>query len=409
MKLLITSLLALLAAILIGVVLTHDPGLVVLDYGGWTMQTSAGLFVFGVLLTVVVLYLLLRFVGGVLHLPKDLRRWSAHRRLTRSEKYLADGLLCMVEGNWRMAERAFRRGARYSHAPTVNYLCAARAAQQQGDLQRRDQYLRLAHELDQNSALAVGLTQAELQLHQHQTEQAYATLNHLSTEHPDQDQVRRLMLEASRGLREWTQVLKLLDELDGKDLVSPERLRQLRLDAYAGLLHDAGGNKGAQALQQQWREIPRALHREPSLLTVYVAEYLRFGDDGECEEMLRSALKHNWDADLVRFYGLVRGRDGVRQLGTAEKWLSAHPRDPVLLLTLGRICLHNDLWGKARTYMEDSVAVQPSPEAYRELAALLERRGEKEAAAGYYQKGLLLATGSGHARVPMLERATGST
>jgi hypothetical protein len=68
-----------------------------------------------------------------------------------------------------------------------------------------------------------------------------------------------------------------------------------------------------------------------------------------------AALKRKYDSHLARLYGLVRGSDPARQLQTAEGWLKEHPADPSLLLTLGRLCLQNSLWGKARDYLESSL------------------------------------------------------
>ena len=62
------------------------------------------------------------------------------------------------------------------------------------------------------------------------------------------------------------------------------------------------------------------------------------------------------------------------------------------MLTLGRLSVKNKLWGKARTYLEESIEINPLPEAYRTLATVLEELGEHGAAAVQYQKGLELAT-----------------
>ena len=85
--------------------------------------------------------------------------------------------------------------------------------------------------------------------------------------------------------------------------------------------------------------------------------------------------------------------DLVKQQATAESWLNNHSRDAVLLLTLGRICMRNQLWGKARDYLGESIDVQANPEAYYEFARLHEQEGNREAAAECYEKGLTLATG----------------
>jgi uncharacterized protein HemY len=68
--------------------------------------------------------------------------------------------------------------------------------------------------------------------------------------------------------------------------------------------------------------------------------------------------------------------------------------------------MRNSLWGKAATYLKECIEIYPMPEAYRELAILLERQGDYSAAANYYQKGLTLATAvARHDTVKLLEQA----
>ena len=110
--------------------------------------------------------------------------------------------------------------------------------------------------------------------------------------------------------------------------------------------------------------------------------------------MLRRALKRQWDPELARLFGLVEGRNLKRQLAFAENSLSRFPRDAALLLTLGRLCKKLQLWGRARSYLEQSNEAQPNPEACQELATLLEQQGEHAAARMYLQQGLNLATGA---------------
>ncbi|MDH3280584.1 MAG: tetratricopeptide repeat protein, partial [Gammaproteobacteria bacterium] len=65
-----------------------------------------------------------------------------------------------------------------------------------------------------------------------------------------------------------------------------------------------------------------------------------------------------------------------------------HGDDPHLLLSLARICIANELWGKARSYLETSIAKHGPAEAYQELGRLLEQLGEPQKALSYYRKGL---------------------
>jgi len=78
------------------------------------------------------------------------------------------------------------------------------------------------------------------------------------------------------------------------------------------------------------------------------------------ETLLRGALSRRWSDSLVELYGRVTAKDCARQLSSAENWLQEQPSNPVLLLTLGRLCLKNKLWGKARSYLEASIGAAPS-------------------------------------------------
>ncbi|MBM3392995.1 MAG: tetratricopeptide repeat protein, partial [Betaproteobacteria bacterium] len=55
-----------------------------------------------------------------------------------------------------------------------------------------------------------------------------------------------------------------------------------------------------------------------------------------------------------------------------------HPQDARLLLALGRLCREQQLWGKAQSYFEASLAIQPSQDAHVELATLFAQLGRSE-------------------------------
>ncbi|MEL7399893.1 MAG: metal-dependent phosphohydrolase, partial [Pseudomonadota bacterium] len=107
------------------------------------------------------------------------------------------------------------------------------------------------------------------------------------------------------------------------------------------------------------------------------------------ELLLRKNLQRNWDDRLIERYGIVEGRDTNRQLLEAESWLKERPGNAQLLLTLGRLALRNQLWGKARDYFASSLKIKGSAGAYAEMARLLAHLGEHEKSTEYYQRGLL--------------------
>ena len=88
--------------------------------------------------------------------------------------------------------------------------------------------------------------------------------------------------------------------------------------------------------------------------------------------MIEDFLDEQWDSSLVEAYGECEGGDVLARIAHAEKWLATHPRDAKLLLTLGRLCRRRQLWGKAQSYLEASLAVDASRAAHLELAGLLD-------------------------------------
>ena len=84
-----------------------------------------------------------------------------------------------------MSEKNLMRHATDSEMPLITYVAAARAAQLQGEHERRDAHLRRAFEQIPEAHVAVLLTQAELQIAHKQHEQALATLRRLQEVDPD--------------------------------------------------------------------------------------------------------------------------------------------------------------------------------------------------------------------------------
>jgi HemY protein len=86
----------------------------------------------------------------------------------------------------------------------------------------------------------------------------------------------------------------------------------------------------------------------------------------------------------------------VKQIENAERWLNRHSRDAVLLLTLGKLCGRQKLWGKAQSYLEASLSVEASSDGHHALAQLLERLDKPEDAARHYKRSLELARSMTH-------------
>jgi HemY protein len=146
-------------------------------------------------------------------------------------------------------------------------------------------------------------------------------------------------------------------------------------------------------LDELWMACPPAVRKAPSALAGYARGLQRLGQGDRAEKQLKQALKRRWHGALVDAYGQVTAEDRGKQLNQAEQWLKQHPEDAKLLLATARLCMASELWGKARSYLESSLALAPEPAAYALYGGLLDRLGETELAAAAYHSGLRLVSG----------------
>lgn len=391
MKWLFGTLLVLVFAVSIGLWAYHDNGYVLIARGYKTVEMSLALFIVLATLAFLLSYFVLRILINSWNMPTAYRAWRARQRRQRARRDMDRGLIELAQGNWAQAERYLVRHARDSDIPLLNYLSAARAAQKQNAPQRRDDYLSLAHQSMHGAGFAVQLTQAELQLVHGQLEQSLATLMQLHAASPKHPHVLNLLARIYQLLRSWEDLRRLLPDLRKQNVLSPTDLQHLEQLVYRELLTQATQHGKLPALRSGWQQAPKHLRQDLDMIRHYVRCLLVLNANDDAEQLLREVLKKNWDVDLVYIYGLIEAGDKDRQLATAETWLKGHENNPVLLLTLGRLCKRNKLWGKARSYLNASLGIKPHSDAYKELGQLLEQLNEHNEAVECYHQGLLLA------------------
>ncbi len=207
--------LLILVIVVLGVVLLvrDEPGVLMLRYRGWNVETSLALALGVLIVFMVALYYLIRLLRGVWRMPAAMQRQSQNRRYARARRQLNQGLIDLAEGRFEQAENNLMRLVDYSESPLVHYLAAARAAQLQGKHDARDNYLKAAHETNPDAELAIGVTQAELQLAHSQNEQALASLTHLHSIAPRHDYVTMLLARAYYELEEWNALVEILPDV----------------------------------------------------------------------------------------------------------------------------------------------------------------------------------------------------
>lgn len=382
----------LIFSVWLGLRVAKDPGLALFTYNNWSVEMPLWFAILSFVATLVILYFIVRFFDGIDTGFYRWKNWLRWRRKNKAYSKTHRGLLELIEGHWRNAENYLLEGIEQSDTPLINYLAAAKAAHERGAFDKRDMYLHQAYDLVPQAEVAIGLTQAQLQFDQGQLEQALATLNHLRTIVPKHPAVLKLLEKVYVRLADWKNLLKLIPSLRKARIFTADQVDNLEKHVYQELLN-AQANKpdGLKNLHEFWATIPRSIEKNPRIVYYYTQQLLRYpGAASEVEALINKTIKKTWDTDLVKIYGQVITRDPKKQLVHAEKWLKLYPHQAMLFLTLGRLCLRCQLWGKARSYLDDSLKLAAIPETYVEYGKLFEQLGDLSSAADSYREGLVL-------------------
>jgi len=387
MKLLLTALLTLGLAIGFGALALHDPGYVVLARAPYSVRLPLALFVLLFLAVFAGLYASVGMLASVLRAPARFRNWRRQIHQQRAQLQTVQGYAGLIEGDWSKAEQKLLARLEHNHAPLLNYLGAAYAAQQRGDLGRRDRHLDAALAEHPRQRLAIGLTRARLHYQAGELAAARRLLERLRKIAPGNAAAAGLLADVYRALGEWRALAALLPSLARLRAFTPEDFAARERQAYARYLSSAPllVNGGAKSLRAFYALPPAAKH-DPGVIAGYAGQLLKAGKHQLAEEVLRRALARNWDAELAYLYGRTETNFAGEQIKRAEDWVRKYGNHPDLTLALARLHRQDRQLEKARELFSYTIAHGGRIEARAELGALLEELGDHTAALACYRR-----------------------
>ncbi len=368
--------LLLVGAVAVGLAITllEDIGYILLAYQGYMVETSLVVFLILVLAGFVLFYLMLRGSGLVIRAPQATKTLLQAKRLERARKELAYGILALDEGEWLAAERALVKNVQSSENQILNYIAAARAAHEQGAVDRRDHYLQQAEV--EGADVVTALTKVELLIEQKQFDEAEQLLNELRELAPKKSAVMKLLVKVHQANGHWNKIIDLLPILKKREIYSAQDLICISSEAYCERLKAMAKSEGIVGLQGLWERTPKEYRNRAEVILVYVSSLVMLKQHGQGAEVIEKYLKEKWDARLVYWYGLLPDVKEKRHLDNLEIWRAQHDLDWEVYISLARVAVKQQLWGKAENYLKICLHRQPNAEAYWELSRVAEAQSD---------------------------------
>jgi HemY protein len=380
-----------LAAVAVGIALIarQSDGYVVIVAAPYRMELSLNLLVVLVFAGYIAFHVVARLVATLIAIPARVRAYRAERARSRTRQALNDALLAFFQGRYASAEKAAATAMEGEESKAVAAIIAARSAHELGRFAEREQFLDQARGAAPEVDQARLTTLADLLLSQGRHEEALAVLKDLAGRDARNIRLLSMRLAAETALRRWDEMLATTATLAKLGGLSEAQATASRRAAHLGNLNRKA--QDAAALTSYWKQLPSELRVDGAIAATAARYHLALGGTAEAQAIVEAALEAAWDAALVALYADCAGTSALPLIERAEKWLRAHARDPALLLTLGKLCMHRELWGKAQSYIEASLALEPTHEGHMTLAALMEKLGKPHEADRHFRRSAELA------------------
>ena len=388
---LIAFLLIAAAAVTLALLFRLDTGYVLFVTPPYRIELSQNAFILIAILGFVALYALIRAAVRLSRLPEDVREGRRRRQFERFRNKQDAAVVALLEGRHGKARQFAEEALAIPLSSPVAALVGARAALETRDYATAKAMLERPDAQATNLAVPRLMLEAELALERGQPADALARLSDLRREAGLHTAAQRLELRALTAAGRPAEIPPLVDQLVKRKVYDPQQGELLRASAHAEALaafaHDAAG------LRAYWARVPESDRLQPKVARAGARSHLAQGGDREAADILARSLERNWEPTLLLTYAECRAPDPTRQLEIAERWLPTHNQDATLLYALGRLCERQQLWGKAQTYLEASLALDNHWRAHVALGELLAELGRQDEANAHLAAALQLALG----------------
>jgi len=382
--------LLILSGLAVGLALAarYNDGYLLMVMPPWRAEVSLNLFMLLLGIGYILVYTLSRSVSHLLTLPRRVADFHLRRRRGNAELALHDAWRLIQEGRYGHAIKSAEKAWTDHATPGLVALAGWRAANALRDPQRAAPWIERVQGMnDPRLDIARLMMEAEWALEERRFKDAKTALEIVTQRGGRHIAALRLSLRAAQGLGDWLEVARLTRQLEKHRALTPDQALPLRRHAVREVMWNLRDDPAR--LMQYWRALDANDRIDPSLAVEAARALTDAGQRQEARRIIEDALEKQWDERLVLAYSACPDEpdaanetgDLIGRIAQAEKWLLQHPSDGALLLSLGRLCRQQQLWGKARSYLETALAVEPSRNTNLELARLYEQLEEPERAA----------------------------
>jgi len=277
-----------LGAVLVNAI-SQDPGYLLLTWGDYQVETSVWLALSALVLSLVLLWFLLRALRTTLRVPRALRRWFGIRSARGAQRRADKGFAAFFEGQWDVAEKALKKGGALDEQTILHPLYAALAALHRGESARALTLLEQAETEGSAPASLITLVRVECHLKAGATDEAERSLEQLSASDRKTPRAKALRAELAFLQRDWQPLTDLLPDVRRAGTVPESQIQMWERDGWMGLLSQA--DDAPSAALSVWKRAPDGLKAPGQPLWPALLDILRQDAQADALQAQADALQ----------------------------------------------------------------------------------------------------------------------
>jgi HemY protein len=311
------------------------PGTVSGEIGPYSFAAASPVAALAVIILFVVVYLILRFIGFLVFLPRRVRRWRANRNRRFGDIAVTRALVALAAGDTGDARREAGRARRLLGDTAQTLLLAAEAGRLAGREDEAETAFRQLSERPDAAFLGLrGLLRQAME--RENWAEASALARQAEAAHPAAIWLRQERAALAVRTENWIDALHLADADAPKAAL-----------AAAAATQATNSVQGIRLARQAWKE-DRTL---PAAALAYAAKLRADGRESRAQSILRETWQIAPHPEIAASF-LVTLPDGPSRYAAAKRLTKGNPREIESRMVLARTSLEAGQCDDARFHAE---------------------------------------------------------
>ena len=306
-----------LGAVLVNAI-SQDPGYLLVTWGDWQVETSVWLALSALMLTLVLLWFILRALAATLRVPRALRRWLGLRSARGAQRRADKGFAAFFEGHWDVAEKALKKAGSPDEKTLLHPLYVALAALRRGESARALALLEQAETEGLAPVSLIALARAECHLRAGATGEAERSLEQLSALERKTPRAKALRAEVAYLQRDWQPLTELLADVRQAGIAPHEQINVWERTTWIALLSEADDASTAVFV---WKRAPESLKAPEQPLWPALLDILRQDAQADAlQRVLRERLQQHCEPATLEAVNGLPDKQLLKMKKAIQRW-----------------------------------------------------------------------------------------